>query len=94
LGSIPNNNELVIVVRKGEIVMLNVSAALRRAMECNQTRTAIIAGDIELTYEEAWKRGCQLANAFLEMGLKRQIFFLPQQLVILYVFLYTVVILH
>jgi acyl-CoA synthetase (AMP-forming)/AMP-acid ligase II len=50
--------------------MLNVSAALRRAMECNQTRTAIIAGDIELTYQEAWKRGCQLANAFLEMGLQ------------------------
>ena len=55
---------------KGEIVMLNVSAALRRAMECNQNRIAIIAGDIELTFEEAWKRGCQLANALLDMGLQ------------------------
>ena len=50
--------------------MLNVSAALRRAMECNQNRIAIIAGDIELTFEEAWKRGCQLANALLDMGLQ------------------------
>ena len=55
---------------KGEIVILNVSAALRRAMECNQNRIAIIAGDIELTFEEAWKRGCQLANALLDMGLQ------------------------
>ena len=50
--------------------MLNVSAALRRAMECNQNRIAIVAGDVELTFEEAWKRGCQLANAFLDMGLQ------------------------
>ena len=62
--------EIVIVMGKGEIIMLNVSAALRRAMECNQNRTAIVSGDIKLTFEEAWKRGCQLANALLGMGLK------------------------
>lgn len=55
--------------RKGETYMLDVRSALRRAMEYNRNRTAIIAGDTELTYEQAWKRGCQLANALLGMGL-------------------------
>lgn len=50
--------------------MLDVRSALRRAMEYNRNRTAIIAGDTQLTFEQAWKRGCQLANALLEMGLR------------------------
>lgn len=50
--------------------MLDVRSALRRAMEYNRNRTAIIAGDTELTFEQAWKRGCRLANALLAMGLK------------------------
>ncbi len=50
--------------------MLNVSAALRRAMECNEDRTAIIAENVKLTFKEAWKRGCQMANALSDIGLK------------------------
>ena len=50
--------------------MLNVSAALRRAIECNEDRTAIIAGDVKLTFQQAWMRGCQLANARIDMGLQ------------------------
>ncbi len=50
--------------------MLDVRSALRRAMEYNRNRPAIMAGGVELTFEEAWKRGCQLANALIDMGLQ------------------------
>ena len=50
--------------------MLDVRSALRRAMEYNRNRPAIIAGDVELTFEQAWKRGCRLANALHELGLR------------------------
>ena len=51
------------LARKGGEIMLDVRSALRRAMVCNRNRPAILAEDFELTFEEAWKRGCQLANA-------------------------------
>ena len=50
--------------------MLDVRSALRRAMETNRTRPAVIAEAVQLTFEEAWLRGCQLANALLATGLK------------------------
>ena len=50
--------------------MLDVRSALRRAMETNRTRPAVVAEEVQLTFEEAWLRGCQLANALLAMGLK------------------------
>jgi acyl-CoA synthetase (AMP-forming)/AMP-acid ligase II len=50
--------------------MLDVRSALRRAMETNRNRTAIMAEDIELTFEQAWKRGCRMANALRDMGLQ------------------------
>jgi acyl-coenzyme A synthetase/AMP-(fatty) acid ligase len=50
--------------------MLDVRSALRRAMECNRHRPAVIADGVELTFEGAWKRGCQLANALYDMGLR------------------------
>ncbi len=50
--------------------MLDVRSAMRRAMEYNRNRPAIIADDVELTFEQAWKRGCQLANALHEIGLR------------------------
>ncbi len=50
--------------------MLDVRSAMRRAVQYNRNRTAIIAGDIRLTYEQAWKRGCQLANAMYELGIR------------------------
>lgn len=50
--------------------MLDVRTAMRRAMQHNRNRPAIIAGERELTFEQAWKRGCQLANALSRMGLQ------------------------
>ena len=50
--------------------MLDVRSALRRAMETNRTRPAVVAEGVKLTFEEAWLRGCQLANALLGKGLK------------------------
>ena len=58
------------LARKGGEIMLDVRSALRRAMVCNRNRPAILAEEFELTFEEAWKRGCQLANALLSKGLK------------------------
>lgn len=55
---------------QGEDNMLDVRSAMRRTMEFNRNRSAIIAGDVELTFEQAWKRGCQLANALFELGLR------------------------
>lgn len=50
--------------------MLDVRSAMRRAMEHNRNRAAIVANDVELTFEEAWKRGCRLANAMYELGIR------------------------
>ena len=50
--------------------MLDVRSALRRAVETNRTRPAIVAEGVQLTFEEAWLRGCQLANALLAMDLE------------------------
>src|SRR5690606_22736724 len=33
-------------------------------------RPAIIADGVELTFEQAWKRGCRLANALYAMGIR------------------------
>jgi acyl-CoA synthetase (AMP-forming)/AMP-acid ligase II len=45
---------------------------MRRSAEWNRDRTAVISGDRALTFAEAWRRGVQLANGFLAMGLKPQ----------------------
>lgn len=50
--------------------MLDVRSAMRRAMEYNRNRPAIIADGVELTFEQAWKRGCRLANALYKLGLR------------------------
>ncbi len=50
--------------------MLDVRSAMRRAVTYNRNRTAVIAKGQELTFGDAWARGCRLANALLEKGLK------------------------
>jgi acyl-CoA synthetase (AMP-forming)/AMP-acid ligase II len=50
--------------------MLDVRSALRRAAGFHRDRVAIISGDRELTFGEAWDRGVRLANALIAAGLR------------------------
>lgn len=50
--------------------MLDVRSALRRAVEYNRKRPAIIADGVQLTFEQAWQRGCRLANALYGLGIR------------------------
>jgi len=52
--------------------MINVRDAMRQAAKWHKNRPAIISGDRELTFAEAWDRGLRLANAFAKLGLKPQ----------------------
>jgi non-ribosomal peptide synthetase component E (peptide arylation enzyme) len=42
---------------------------MAQAATLNARRTAVIHGDRRLTFEEAWRRGIQLANALLALEL-------------------------
>jgi acyl-CoA synthetase (AMP-forming)/AMP-acid ligase II len=48
--------------------MLDVRSAMRRAVEFNRDRVAVIAEGRSLTFGEAWDRGMQLANALTSLG--------------------------
>lgn len=50
--------------------MLDVRSAMRRAVQYNRSRPAIIADGVELTFEDAWRRGCRLANALYGLGIR------------------------
>jgi acyl-CoA synthetase (AMP-forming)/AMP-acid ligase II len=50
--------------------MLDVRSALRRAAGFHRDNVAIISGDHQLTFGEAWERGLRLANALAAGGLK------------------------
>jgi acyl-CoA synthetase (AMP-forming)/AMP-acid ligase II len=52
--------------------MISVRDAMRRAMNWHRDSVAIVCGDKELTFGQAWARGCRLANAFAKAGLKPQ----------------------
>ena len=52
--------------------MINVRDAMRQAANWHKNRLAIVSGERELTFAEAWDRGLRLANAFLDKGLKPQ----------------------
>ena len=43
---------------------------MRRAVEFNRDRPAIITEDCRLSFAEAWERGCRLANGLISMGVK------------------------
>ncbi|MBT4045784.1 MAG: AMP-binding protein [Rhodospirillaceae bacterium] len=49
---------------------MDIRSLMRRAVQFNCSREAIVHGDIRLTFEQSWQRGLRLANALLAMGLK------------------------
>jgi acyl-CoA synthetase (AMP-forming)/AMP-acid ligase II len=50
--------------------MLDVRSSLRRSAQWNRNRVAIISGDRQLTFAEAWERGLRLANGLAASGLR------------------------
>lgn len=49
---------------------MTVTGLMRQAAKYNASRTAIIHGNRSLTFAEAWRRGVQMANALVSLGLK------------------------
>jgi acyl-CoA synthetase (AMP-forming)/AMP-acid ligase II len=52
--------------------MINVRDSLRQAAHWHRDRLAIVSGDRQLTFAEAWDRGLRLANALIDLGLQPQ----------------------
>ena len=52
--------------------MITVRDAMRRTAQWNRDRLAVVGGGQQLTFSQAWSRGCRLANALRSMGLKPQ----------------------
>lgn len=52
--------------------MINVRDAMRRAANWNRNRLAIVSGESNLTFGQAWERGVRLANGLTAMGVKPQ----------------------
>lgn len=50
--------------------MLDVRSAMRRSAQFHEDLTAVVSGDRQLTYGEAWQRGLRLANALVALGLQ------------------------
>lgn len=49
---------------------MDVRTQMRRAVQFNRDRTAIITEDRRLTFGEAWARGCRLANGLIALGVR------------------------
>ncbi len=49
---------------------MNIRDMMRRSAVFHSNKTAIIAGENRLTFQQAWERGCQMANLLLSMGLQ------------------------
>ena len=49
---------------------LDVRTQMRRAVRFNADRPAVITEDSNLTFSEAWARGCRLANGLISMGVR------------------------
>ena len=47
-----------------------MTGLMRQAANYNASRTAIIHGNRSLTFAEAWRRGVQMANALVSLGLE------------------------
>ena len=50
--------------------MITVRCALRRAAMMNADRLAIVSGNRELSFGQAWDRGLRFANALLDLGIE------------------------
>jgi acyl-CoA synthetase (AMP-forming)/AMP-acid ligase II len=51
-------------------VSVDVRGLMRQAAQHYADREALVAGETRLTFAEAWRRGCRMANALLDLGLK------------------------
>ena len=49
---------------------MDIRGLMRRAVNFNSEREAIVHGERRLTFAQSWQRGLRLANALLGMGLK------------------------
>jgi len=49
---------------------MDVAGAMRRAARYHARREAIVSGELRLSFATAWRRGLQMANALLALGLK------------------------
>ena len=49
---------------------MDVRELLRQAAQRHADRVAVVDAGRETTFAEAWKRGCQLANGLLDLGMK------------------------
>jgi len=52
--------------------MIDVRDALRQSAQWHANRLAVVCGDRQLTFREAWDRGLRFANALIQLGLKPQ----------------------
>jgi acyl-CoA synthetase (AMP-forming)/AMP-acid ligase II len=49
---------------------MDVRTQMRRAVQFNRDRPAVITADRVLSFAEAWERGCRLANGLLSLGVR------------------------
>jgi acyl-CoA synthetase (AMP-forming)/AMP-acid ligase II len=49
---------------------MTVTGLMRQSARFNAHRAAIVHGERSLTFAEAWRRGVQMANALLALGLQ------------------------
>ena len=49
---------------------MDVRTLMQQAVINHAERECVVHGDRRLTFAEAWRRGTQLANALLDLGLK------------------------
>ena len=49
---------------------MDVRTLMRRAVQFNAVRPAIITEDRTLSFAEAWERGCRLANGLIGHGVR------------------------
>jgi acyl-CoA synthetase (AMP-forming)/AMP-acid ligase II len=50
---------------------MDVRSLMRQSARLNAGRTAVVHGDVRLTFAEAWSRGVRTANGLRAMGLER-----------------------
>lgn len=49
---------------------MDVPSLMRQAKDLHAERTALIVGGRRFTFEEAWSRGCRVANAMIALGVR------------------------
>lgn len=52
--------------------MISVRDGMRRAVQWYRNERAVVCGEVELTFGQAWSRGCRFANALRAAGVEPQ----------------------